>query len=95
TIARRRARGEPGSDLLGLLLQARDPETGAPLPEASLVDNLLTFVSAGHETPPLALAWTFRVLAEHPEVERRVVAEMARLGHGVGHQHDRGAVARL
>ena len=80
TIARRRARGEPGSDLLGLLLQARDPETGAPLPEASLVDNLLTFVSAGHETTALALAWTFRVLAEHPEVERRVVAEMARLG---------------
>lgn len=80
TIARRRARGEPGSDLLGLLLQARDPETGAPLTEASLVDNLLTFVSAGHETTALALAWTFRVLAEHPEVEERVVAEMARLG---------------
>jgi cytochrome P450 len=80
TIARRRARGEPGGDLLGLLLQAQDPETGQPLPDASIVDNLLTFVSAGHETTALALAWTFRVLAEHPEVERRVVAEMAVLG---------------
>lgn len=80
TIARRRARGEPGTDLLGLLLEARDPETGQPLPEARVVDNLLTFVAAGHETTALALAWTLRVLAEHPEVEARVVAEMARLG---------------
>ncbi|MEG9527766.1 MAG: cytochrome P450 [Hyphomicrobiales bacterium] len=79
TIARRRARAEPGADLLGLLLEARDPETGQPLADASIIDNLLTFVAAGHETTALALAWTFRVLAEHPEVERRVLAEMAAL----------------
>jgi cytochrome P450 len=79
TIARRRARAEPGTDLLGLLLEARDPETGQPLSDASVIDNLLTFVAAGHETTALALAWTFRVLAEHPEVERRVLAEMAAL----------------
>ncbi len=80
TVARRRARGEPGADLLGLLLQAEDPETGRPLPDESLVDNLLTFVAAGHETTALALTWTLRLLAEHPEVERRVVAEARGLG---------------
>lgn len=76
TVARRTARGEPGSDLLGLLLQARDPETGQPLSDESIIDNLLTFVAAGHETTALALTWTLRMLAEHPEIENRVLAEL-------------------
>lgn len=80
TVARRRDRGEPGADLLGLLLQARDPETGERLSDEGLIDNLLTFVAAGHETTALALTWTLRVLADHPAVERRVLDEIARLG---------------
>lgn len=79
TVERRRTRGELGSDLLGLLLQARDPETGQGLPDSGLVDNLLTFVAAGHETTALALAWTLRVLAEHPGIERRVLEEISSL----------------
>jgi len=79
TIARRRARGELGTDLLGLLLQAEDPETGHCLSSDSLVDNLLTFVAAGHETTALALTWTLRMLAEHPEIERRVLEEIGSL----------------
>ncbi|MCJ2036952.1 cytochrome P450 [Methylobacterium sp. J-068] len=78
----RRARGGGGSDLLGLLLAARDPATGAPLSEAELVDNLLTFVAAGHETVALALTWTLRLLADHPDVERRILDEIARVGTG-------------
>lgn len=80
TVARRRTRGEPGTDLLGLLLQAEDPETGRPLSSDSLVDNLLTFVAAGHETTALALTWTLRMLAEHPEAERRVLDEICNFG---------------
>ncbi|KQT46763.1 cytochrome P450 [Methylobacterium sp. Leaf456] len=79
TVARRRARGEPGRDLLGLLLEARDPETGLGLPEDALIDNLLTFVAAGHETTALALAWTLRLVADRPEVEARMLAEIAAL----------------
>ncbi|MGU3536645.1 cytochrome P450 [Methylobacterium sp. A54F] len=75
-IARRRATGEPGADLLGLLLQARDPETGLGMPDESLVDNLLTFVTAGHETTALALTWALRLVADHPEVEARMLAEL-------------------
>ncbi|AWN36172.1 cytochrome P450 [Methylobacterium radiodurans] len=93
TIARRRARGEPGDDLLGLLLQARDPETDQPLGDTSLVDNLLTFVAAGHETTALVLAWTLRILAEHPEIERRVIEEAS--GLGVDPAADPAAVERL
>ncbi|WP_245337973.1 cytochrome P450, partial [Methylobacterium radiotolerans] len=70
----------PGCGLRGGLLEEVDPETGAPVPGGRRVDNLLTVVSAVHETTARALAWTVRVLAGHPEVERRVVAEMARLG---------------
>jgi cytochrome P450 len=79
-IASRRARGVRRSDLLGLLLDARDPETDEPMPDDQLVDNLLTFVAAGHETTALALAWTFRLLADRPAVERKVLDEIAATG---------------
>lgn len=88
TIARRRARGEPGRDLLGALLEARDPETGLGLPEDALIDNLLTFVAAGHETTALALAWTLRLIAERPEVEARMLAEIAGLGASLAENPD-------
>ncbi|AWN43255.1 cytochrome P450 [Methylobacterium durans] len=76
-IARRRRSGRSGDDLLGLMLQARDPESGEGMPDDSLVDNLLTFIAAGHETTAIVLAWTFWLLAEHPEIEARVLAEIA------------------
>jgi cytochrome P450 len=79
-VAARRAKGGGGTDLLGLLLAARDPATGEPLAEVAIVDNLLTFVAAGHETVALALTWIFRLLADHPGVERRVLDEVARVG---------------
>ncbi|KAB1069611.1 cytochrome P450 [Methylobacterium planeticum] len=84
-VASRRQRGKTGSDLLGLMLQARDPEGGAAMSDESLTDNLLTFIAAGHETTAITLAWTLWLLAEHPEVEARVVAEMraaAQAGQG-------------
>lgn len=88
TIARRRARGEPGRDLLGTLLEARDPETGLGLSEDGLIDNLLTFVAAGHETTALALAWTLRLIADRPEVEARMLAEIAGLGASLAENPD-------
>jgi cytochrome P450 len=82
TIANRRRSGRDGDDLLGLMLAARDPEGSAAMSDESLVDNLLTFVAAGHETTALAMAWTFRLLAEHPAVEARVLDEIAAAGPG-------------
>ena len=40
-------------------------------------NNLLTFISAGHETTALALTWTFYLLSLHPEIEQRVKQEIA------------------
>ena len=77
TIANRRASGQSGDDLLGCLLRSKDPENGAAMSDSSLIDNLLTFVAAGHETSALVMAWTFLLLAEHPQVEARVLDELA------------------
>ena len=79
-VARRRASPRQGADLLGMLLDARDPETGTPMGDGSIVDNLLTFVAAGHETTALALTWTLRLLHDHPEVETRVLREIEEVG---------------
>ncbi|MGI4802360.1 MAG: cytochrome P450 [Janthinobacterium lividum] len=78
-IERRRRSGVIGDDLLGMMLTATDPETGDMFSDERLIDNLLTFVMAGHETTALAMAWAFRLLADHPAVERRVLDEIASL----------------
>jgi cytochrome P450 len=79
-IERRRladARGEPaGNDLLSRLLAARDPESGAPMSETQLVDNLLTLLEAGHETTAKALAWTLYLLARSPNWQSAVRSEV-------------------
>ncbi len=71
-------RGPGRPDLVRLLLEARDPETGRAMSDRELADNLLTFVVAGHETTALTLTWTLYLLARHPEAEARVVAEIER-----------------
>lgn len=74
-IARRRASGDQRSDLLGLLLAARDPETGLGLSDDELRDNVVTFIGAGHETTALALSYALYLIANAPDVQARLVAE--------------------
>lgn len=70
------ARGEsPGNDLLAAFLSARD-ESGAAMDDGQLRDEVMTMVGAGHETTANALAFTLRLLSQHPDVERRVLAEV-------------------
>lgn len=75
-VADRRSKGEDRKDLVAMLLHAVDPETGRQMNDGEIADNLLTFVTAGHETTALGLAWTFHLLAQHPEIEARVLAEI-------------------
>ncbi|WP_156386581.1 cytochrome P450 [Aureimonas sp. Leaf454] len=81
-IAGRRRSGDPRQDLLALLLAAADPETGRTMDDEEIVDNLMTFITAGHETTALGLAWTFHLLAKHPGVEAKVLAEIAAVTQG-------------
>ena len=62
----------PGTELLHRLIAAKDPETGRSMDEEQLVDNLLTFYLAGHETTAKALTWTLYLLARYPEWQQRV-----------------------
>lgn len=75
-IARRRASGVgKHQDLLDLLLEARDPETGTGLSDIELRDNVITFIGAGHETTAMALTYTLYLIANAPDVQDRLVAE--------------------
>lgn len=75
-IERRRQTGKPGiPDLLDLLLQAQDPQTGRRMTTQELRDNLLAFIVAGHETTALTLAWALYLCAFDPEVQARARAE--------------------
>jgi cytochrome P450 len=70
-IAERRANGDEGTDILSLLLAARD-EDGAPMTDQELRDELLTLVLAGHETTANSLAWTFERLLRTPHAYDRL-----------------------
>ena len=76
-VGARRASAVRRPDLIGLLLEAQDPETGRAMSDQDVADNLLTFITAGHETTALALTWTFYLLDLHPEIADRVLAEIA------------------
>jgi len=75
-IESRRASGEDAGDLLSLLLLARDEENGhAAMDPKQVRDEAMTLFLAGHETTANALAWTWYLLARHPDVYARVQAE--------------------
>jgi cytochrome P450 len=76
-IRERRAAGAEGhgSDLLGMLLAAHDAD-GSRMSDQQLRDEAVTFFFAGHETTALALSWTWYLLAQHPEVEARLLQEL-------------------
>ena len=63
-------------DLLSMLLSARDEETGESMSDQQLRDEVLTLLLGGHETTAMALSWTWYLLSQHPEVERRLHAEL-------------------
>ncbi|WP_405181689.1 cytochrome P450 [Nocardia sp. NBC_01377] len=76
-IADHRAGRIGGSDnLLGLLMAARDPETGHAYTDTEIRDELMTSIGAGMETSAAALIWTWTLLAQHPEARDRLHAEL-------------------
>jgi cytochrome P450 len=76
-IRRRRERCESHRDYLGMLLEARDDAGGQPLSDREVIDEVMTFVVAGHETTASVLNWTWYLLSEHPRVDERLAAELA------------------
>jgi cytochrome P450 len=75
-IQQRRREGRDHGDLLSMLMQARDEETGEAMTEDQLRSEALTFLVAGHETTATALTWTWFLLASHASIRQRVRAEV-------------------
>lgn len=75
-IARRREEGAEHFDYVAMLMSARDKETGAPMSERELIDEIMTLIVAGHETTASGLNWTWYLLSQHPEAEARLHAEI-------------------
>jgi cytochrome P450 len=69
-------------DILTLLLQAKDPDTGQGMSEAEIRANIITFISAGHETTANALSWSLYLLSQSPAWRERVAAEAKREWQG-------------
>jgi cytochrome P450 len=63
-------------DLMSLLLEAHDQDTGEGMSDQELRDEVITVFLTGHETTGNALAWTWYLLSLHPVVERRLHAEV-------------------
>ncbi|WP_067835253.1 cytochrome P450 [Nocardia lijiangensis] len=62
-------------DVLSMMLQARYDD-GSAMTQSEIADELLTLLTAGHETTATTLAWTVERLRRHPEVLRRLVTEV-------------------
>ncbi|MFF5185776.1 cytochrome P450 [Streptomyces sp. NPDC000345] len=80
-VIKERRRGEGGGeeDLLGLMLEATDPETGRLLADDNVRDQVLTFLIAGHETTSGLLSFATYSLMRNPHVLAQAYAEVDRL----------------
>ncbi|CAN9458908.1 unnamed protein product [Alternaria alternata] len=65
-----KAEGQESRDILSIMIRGNDQS------DKNLVDQLLTFVAAGHETTSSALTWTSYLLAQHPAIQARLRSEI-------------------
>ena len=63
-------------DLLRLLMEARDEQTEQPMSRQQVLDELLTFVAAGHETTAHGLSWMYYLLSQNPSAREQMEAEV-------------------
>jgi cytochrome P450 len=72
-----RAQGDPAladrDDILAMLVQARYDD-GSPMTRGQIADQLLTLLTAGHETTATTLAWAIERLRRQPGLPERLAA---------------------
>jgi cytochrome P450 len=76
------ARKQPNDDLLGMMLEMRDADSGEGMSDQQARDEIVTIFFAGHETTAATMAWAFYLLSGHPEVEERLRAEVSSVLNG-------------
>ena len=75
-IQERRSSDNTPGDLLSMLMDAYDSESGSGLTDEQLRDEIMTIFTGGFETSAAVLAWTWYLLDQHPEVERKLHSEI-------------------
>ena len=75
-IDRRRKDAVASTDVLAMLMQARNPQGAKPMADTQLVDEILTLIVAGHETTASTLNWAWYLISQHPEVEQKLSEEL-------------------
>lgn len=78
-IRERRAAGGDRGDLLSMLLLAQDEDDGHTMTDLQVRDEAMTIFLAGHETSANAMAWSWHLISQHPEVEKEFHAEIDRV----------------
>jgi len=78
-IRRHRESGRDSGDLLSRLLSARDENGGGGMTDRQLRDEVVTLTLAGHETTALVMFYTFYLLAQAPEAQKRLSDELERV----------------
>ena len=68
--------GVASTDLLAMLMAARDEETGAAMTDEQLRHEIALLIFAGHDTTANALTWAFYLLSQHPTAEATLHAEL-------------------
>ncbi len=75
-IAQRRQQNITATDILGMLIGARDRQSGRTMSDRQLVAEVLTLIVAGHETTASTLNWTWYLLSQNPEAEEKLSNEL-------------------
>ena len=89
-IAERRKNRDPSkkgekyleNDLLTMLMETSDEETGHVMNDEQLRDEVMTIFLAGHETSANALTWIWYLLSQHPQIESKLHAELQQVLDG-------------
>lgn len=78
-IRERRESSNAPDDLLSMLMDAYDEESGQGMSDEQLRDEIMTIFTGGFETSAAVLAWTWYLLSQHPSVECRLQEELTRV----------------
>jgi cytochrome P450 len=75
-IAERKAQVEPSDDVLSLLIEAQKVDSSGVLTDHQVRTEIMNLFVAGYEVVAHTLAFTLYLVAQHPLVEERILAEL-------------------
>jgi cytochrome P450 len=83
-----------GADLLSKLIKVQ-ADDGSIMTDKQLRDEIITILIAGHETTSNALTWTYYLLSQNPQIERRVFEEIDSVLGGNSEEYKQPSIADL